>query len=83
MGQNNLTKMTDESGGETYYLGTSAPVSFKPYLDEINMHLNNQYLLGFVGDGGAKGKFVRIQLKTELHDVEFSHANNAFIRPAK
>jgi len=83
MGQNNLSKMTDETGGETYYLGTSAPVSFKPYLDEINLHLNNQYLLGFVADGGAKGKFVRIQLKTELHDVEFSHANNAFIRPAK
>jgi len=83
MGQNNLTKMTDETGGETYYLGTSAPVSFKPYLDELNVHLNNQYLLGFVGDGGAKGKFVRIQLKTELHDIEFSHANNAFIRPAK
>jgi hypothetical protein len=83
LGQNNLSKMTDETGGETYYLGISAPVSFKPYLDEFQQHLNNQYLLTFAGDGGAKGKFVRIQLKTELPGVEFSHANNAYIAPSK
>lgn len=83
MGQNNLSKMTDETGGETFYLGTSAPVAFKPYLDELQAHLNNQYLLTFAGDGGAKGKFVRLQLKTELPEVEFSHANNAYIAPSK
>ena len=83
LGQNNLSKMTDETGGETYYLGTSAPVSFKPYLDELQTHLGNQYLLTFAGDGGSKGKYVRIQLKTELRDAEFSHANNAYINPLK
>ena len=83
LGQNNLSKMTDETGGETFYLGTSAPVAFKPYLDELQMHLNNQYLLTFAGDGGAKGKFVRIQLKTELPETEFSHANNAYIGATK
>lgn len=83
MGQNNLTKMTDSTGGETYYLGTNAPVSFKPYLEEIQMHLNNQYLLTFAGDGGAKGKLARLQLKTELPDLEFSHADNAYIAPSK
>jgi hypothetical protein len=83
LGQNNLNKMTDETGGETYYLGTSAPVSFKPYLDELQTHLNHQYLLTFAGDGGTKGKFTRIQLKTELPEVEFSHASNAFVKPGK
>lgn len=82
-GQNNMSKMTSETGGESYFLGTTAPVSFKPYLEEIRMHLGNQYLLTFAGDGGAKGKFVRIQLKTESPDVEFSHADNAFIGPSK
>ena len=83
LGQNNLSKMTDETGGETYYLGAGAPVSFKPYLDEILMHLNNQYLLTFAGDGGGKGKYTRIHIKTELPEVEFSHANNAYISPSK
>jgi hypothetical protein len=83
LGQNNLSKMTDETGGELYYLGFGAPVSFKPYLDELRLHLNNQYLLSFAGDGGAKGKYVRIQIKSELPDVEFSHANNGYINPTK
>jgi hypothetical protein len=83
LGQNNLSKMTDETGGETYFLGNGAPVSFKPYLDEIFLHLNNQYLLTFAGNGGAKGKYTRIQIKTELPQVEFSHANNAYISPSK
>lgn len=78
-GQNNLSKMTEETGGETYYLGTSAPVSFRALLDEIQNHLSNQYLLTFAGDGGEKGKLVKVQLKTELAGVELSHANNAYI----
>lgn len=42
-----------------------------------------QYLLTFVGDGGAKGKLVRVQVTTELPETEFSHANNAVISPSK
>lgn len=81
--QNNLSKLSVESGGESYYLGTSAPVSFKPYLDEIQMHLNNQYLLSFAGDGGPKGKLVSIRMRTELPQVEFMHANAAWLPQAK
>jgi len=81
--QNNLSKLCVESGGESYYLGTSAPVSFKPYLDELQVHLNNQYLLSFAGDGGPKGKFVSIRVRTELPQVEFMHANAAWLPQAK
>lgn len=81
--QNNLSKLCGETGGESYYLGTSAPVSFKPYLDELDAHLNNQYLLSFAGDGGAKGKFVNLRLRTELPQTEFMHANAAWLPPTK
>jgi hypothetical protein len=81
--QNNLSKLCIETGGESYYLGTSAPVSFKPYLDELLMHLNNQYLLSFAGDGGPKGKLVGIRLRTELAQTEFMHANAAWLPPTK
>jgi hypothetical protein len=81
--QNNLSKLCEETGGEAYFLGTSAPVSFKPFLDELQMHLENQYLLTFAGDGGPKGKFVNVHLKTELPHVEFMQANQAWLPPAK
>jgi hypothetical protein len=81
--QNNLSKLSDETGGESFYLGTLAPVSFKPYLDELRIHLDNQYLLTFAGDGGPKGKFFNIRLKTEIAGVEFLHANQAWLPPSK
>ena len=80
--QNNLSKLSEETGGESYYLGTSAPVSFKPYLDELQTHLSNQYLLSFAGDGGPKGKLVRVRAKTELADTEFQHAEQAYLPPS-
>jgi len=79
--QNNIDKVSEDSGAESYFLGFGTPVSIKPYLDEINMHLNNQYLLTFAGSGGAKGKFVGMKVKTELPDVEFMTPASVFLPP--
>jgi hypothetical protein len=83
-GQWNLSELADETGAESYYLGFGAPVTFKPYLDEIQNHLSNQYLLAFAAGaaGGKKGKFERVRVNTELENVEFLHANQAFLPPA-
>ncbi|HVO58761.1 MAG TPA: hypothetical protein VMT51_13805 [Dongiaceae bacterium] len=83
LGQNNLSKLTDETGGELLALGFGPPVSLKPYLDDLKLRLSNQYLLTFAADGGTKGKFTGLRLKTELPDVEFSHASSAWVAPAK
>jgi len=79
--QNNLDKMSQESGAESYFLGFGAPVSIKPYLDEITTHLSNQYLLTFAGAGGKKGKFQSVKVKTELPDVELMTPNQVFLPP--
>jgi len=81
--QNNLEKLAEGTGGESYYLGVMAPVSLKPYFDEISTHLSNQYLLTFAGGGGAKGKYQNIKIKTEIKDVEFFYPSSVFIPPAK
>jgi len=82
-GQYNLTQLAEETGAECFYLGFEAPVTFKPYLDELAMHLRNQYLLTFEGDGGAKGRLEPVRLSTELSGVEFFSAMRAFVPPAK
>jgi hypothetical protein len=83
-GQLNLSELADETGAESYYLGFGAPVTFKPFLDEIQNHLSNQYLLAFAAGtaGGKKGKFERVRVNSELEKVEFMHANQAFLPPA-
>jgi hypothetical protein len=79
--QNNLDKLSQDTGAESYFLGGLAPVSLKPYLDEIGMHLNNQYLLTFAGSGGAKGKFQNVKVKSEAKEVEFFTPAALFVPP--
>lgn len=81
--QNNMSKLAEDTGGESYYLFTQEPVTLKPYFDEINLHLNNQYLLTFAADGGSKGRFVSVKLKTELPDVDLmTHASAVWVAPS-
>ena len=82
-GQNDLSRLAEESGAEAYYLATSEPVTLKPYLEELTMHLRNQYLLTFKGGGGPKGRFQRVKVATEVPGVEFLHAPQAFLPPEK
>jgi hypothetical protein len=81
--QSNLSQLSDETGAECYALGTLAPVSFKAYLDEIGMHLSNQYLLTFNATGGKKGRFERVHVATELPKTEFLAPSQAYLPAAK
>ena len=46
-GQMGIAKLSDVSGGESFFLGLETPVSFTPYLDQLQKILDNQYLLTF------------------------------------
>jgi len=81
--QSNLSQLSDETGAESFYLGTTAPVTLRPYFDELSTHLSNQYLLTFKASGGAKGRFERVRVATELPYVEFLVASQAFLPAAK
>jgi hypothetical protein len=81
--QSNLSQLSDETGAESFYLGTGAPVTLKPYFDELATHLSNQYLLTFKANGGAKGRFQRAHVATELPYVEFLAASQVFLPAEK
>jgi hypothetical protein len=82
-GQNDLSRLAEESGAESYYLGTTEAVTLKPYLDELATHLSNQYLLTFKSSGGSKGRFQRVKVATEVSGLQFLHAPQAFLPSAK
>ena len=81
--QANLSQLSDETGAESYYLGFGVPVTFKPYLDEIQLHLNNQYLLSFESSGGKKGRFERMRVVTEVPSVEFLTPSEVYLPAAE
>jgi hypothetical protein len=82
-GQSDLSRLAEESGAESFYLGTMEAVTFKPFLDELAMHLRNQYLLTFKASGGPKGRFQRVKVATEVPGVQFLHAPQAFLPAEK
>jgi hypothetical protein len=55
------------------------PVDLKPYFDRIQMNLNNQYLLAFVGDGGHKGKYETVKVTSEVQNVGFLTPSEVFL----
>lgn len=81
--QSDLSQLAEETGAESFYLGTDAPVTFKPFLDELATHLSHQYLLTFKGSGGAKGQFERTRVTTELPNLEFFAASQVFLPSSK
>jgi VWFA-related protein len=78
-GQSNLDRLSQATGAESYSLGLGMPVNLKPYFDRIQMNLNNQYLLAFVGDGGHKGKYEAVKVTSELRNVGFLTPTEVFL----
>lgn len=46
-GQNFLSQLTDETGGELYEVGVGSSVSFQPYFQDILKRQSQQYILTF------------------------------------
>jgi hypothetical protein len=82
-GQNYLSRLADETGGETYYLGNGAPVSFSPYLDDLAHRLERQYLLTFTAQPEKKAGFLPVKLQTEVPNVDLVSADRVYVPAAR
>jgi hypothetical protein len=78
-GQNYLSQLGDETGGEAYWQGLSNPVSFAPFLDDLGRRLNDQYLLTFLAKPETKESYQSVKLRTELPHVELVAPAKVFV----
>ncbi len=78
-GQNYLSQLSDETGGESYYLGSEAPVSFAPYLDDLSRRLLHQYLLTFLAKPVQKASMQSVKLRTEVTNAELVAADRVYV----
>lgn len=81
-GQNGLARLSDETGGEAFFLGLQAPVSFTPFLDGVQTALNNQYLLDFRAVPGRRAGAQSVSVSTEVPGVEILSAETAWVPAA-
>jgi hypothetical protein len=82
-GQMNMTRLSDNTGAASFYLGLHSPVSLQPYLAELQKILNNQYRLSFSAKPGNKAGLQTINLSTEVAGVDLSAHNAVWVGAAK
>lgn len=79
-GQIYLSQLTDETGGESYYIGfTGAAVAFAPFLDSVDHHFGNQYLLTFVAAPQVKSGMQPVKVITERKDLDLVSADRVYV----
>jgi hypothetical protein len=70
-GQNYLTMVSGSTGGKVYLEGFGNPVSFAPFLSDIQRKLQNQYELSFVST--AKPGLQGIRVKTSQPNTSLEY----------
>jgi hypothetical protein len=78
-GQNSISKLADETGGESFMLGTQNAVSFQPYLDRLQSIIDNQYYLVFEARPGKKSDLQRVKIDAEVPGAEIVSADNVWV----
>jgi hypothetical protein len=79
-GQNFLSQLSDETGGEFYVVGFGSPVSFEPYLQEILERLEHQYRLTFVAHAERKPGLQDVRIKVIEKDASMAAPDRVFVQ---
>ncbi len=78
-GQNFLSQLSEETGGEMYAIGFASPVSFQPFLDQILQQLQHQFLLTFDAQPEKKAGLQPINVKMTEKDASIAAPDKVFI----
>jgi hypothetical protein len=82
-GQIYLAQVAEETGGESYdIVFTGPPVSFTPYLDDLEHRLTRQYFLTFTAKPQKKSGLQRVKLMTEVPNAELVSAERVYVAAA-
>jgi hypothetical protein len=79
-GQIYLSRLAEETGGESYYIGfTGGPVSYDPYIEDMGRHLDHQYWLTFLAKPPKKSGWQRIKVTTEVSNAELVAPQKVYV----
>ena len=79
-GQNLLSQLSDETGGESYITTFSSPVSFQPFLEDLSKQLQNQYRLTFLAKPAKKTDLQSVKIKVLEKDADVSAADKVLVK---
>lgn len=70
--QGSLERLSSETGGKAFFQGTGAPVSFDPFLRDLNTSLEKQIALTYLSTHTKKG-FHKLHIRASNPGVELSY----------
>jgi hypothetical protein len=79
-GQNFLSQLADETGGESYMIGFSPPVSLQPFLDQISKAMQHQYLVTFTARAEAKAGLQPVRIVVTRKDASIAAADKVYVK---
>ena len=79
-GQNFLSQLSDETGGESYFQGFGAPVSLEPFLKDFTERQQHQFLLTFSARPEAKTGLQQIKVSVTEKDASLAAPDKVFVR---
>ena len=78
-GQNFLSQLSDETGGESYIIGFGSPVSFQPFLDSIFKRLQHQYILTFEARAEQKAGLQQVRIYIPEKDASIAAPDKVYV----
>lgn len=79
-GQNFLSELSDQTGGESYMIGFGSPVSFQPFLEQILDHQSHQYLLTFTAKPEQKSGFQPFRVVIADKDASIAAPDRVYVK---
>lgn len=82
-GQGSLGELTSDTGGYSFTQGTQTPISFRPFLDDLQAMLGEQYLLTFNSMPASRPGFHDVKVNTEVSGVKILAPKRVYVPASK
>ena len=79
-GQNLLSQLTDETGGEMYWIGNGSAVTFEPYFADILKRQSEQYVLQFEARAEKKSALYDVKIRSSVKGVSLTAPDKVFVK---
>jgi hypothetical protein len=76
VGQNYLQMVADATGGTMYYEGIGNPVSFAPFVKDLQKQIANQYVVTYLAHGRGMQS---VKVYTDLHHVKLQSQQRVLV----
>ena len=78
-GQNLLVEVTSATGGISYWEGFGNPVSFQPFLTDLNRRLRNQYEMTFTSPYSGKDSIASVRFKLDKANAKSTAPQQVYL----